>query len=98
MRLAEALEETAPGALRRMASAHGLLHDDSTTRAELIERLAERLGDSTHLGEQLRGLSPDEQSVLLEARAAHGELRGLLTERDHPGTAEALAERGLLFR
>src|SRR5439155_1045240 len=44
MRLAEALEQTAVGALRRMASAHGLLHDDGTTRVELIERLAERRG------------------------------------------------------
>src|SRR5712691_1556170 len=98
MRLAEALEQTAVGALRRIASAHGLLHDDSTTRAELIERLAERLGDPTYLAEQLRGLSPDEQSVLNDARAADGELRGLLVDRDHPGAAEALAERGLLFR
>jgi hypothetical protein len=98
MRLAEALEQTVVGALRRMASAHGLLYDDSTTRAELIDRLAERLGDATYLAEQVRGLSPDERSVLNEARAADGELRGLLLDRDHPGAAEALAERGLLFR
>src|SRR5260370_31823990 len=98
MRLAEALEQTAVGALRRMASAHGLLHDDSTTRAELIERLAERLGDPMNLAEQLRGLAPDEQLVLHAARAADGELRSLLIDRDHPGAAEALADPGLLFR
>jgi hypothetical protein len=96
--LREGLEQSSVGALRRMASAHGLLHDDSTTRAELIERLAERLGDPTYLSEQLRGLSPDEEPVLNEARAADGELRGLLIDRDHPGAAESLAERGLLFR
>src|SRR4030088_1350067 len=98
MCLAEALEQTATGALRRLPRAHGLLHDDSITRTELIERLAERLGDPTYLSEQLRGLAPDEHSVLIEARASDGELRGLLVDRDHPGAAEALAERGLLFR
>src|SRR3981189_307247 len=98
MRLAEALEQTAVGALRRMASAAGLPRADSPRRAELIERLAERLGDPTYLAEQLRGLAPDEQSVLNEARAADGELRGLLIARDHPGSAEALADRGVLVR
>jgi hypothetical protein len=98
MRLEEALEQTATGALRRMASVHGLLYDDGTTRTELIQRIAERLLDSSYLREQLDGLSDDEQAALLAARASGGEQRGFLLERDYPGAAEALVERGLLFR
>jgi hypothetical protein len=99
MRLGEALDETATAALRHVASAHGLRCDDSTTRTELIERLAERLTDAAYLDEQINGLGPDERAVLDLARAhAAGEVRGLLADRDHPGAAEALVERGLLFR
>src|SRR5437660_3965861 len=98
MRLKEALEETATGALRRMASVHGLLHDDGTTRAELIQRIAERLLDPAYLQEQLDGLSDDEREALVAARASGGEQRGFLLDRDHPGAAEVLVERGLLFR
>src|SRR5258708_11301905 len=98
MRLREALEETATGALRRMASVHGLLFDDGTTRTELIERIAERLADSSYLQEQLDGLADDERAALLAARASGGEQRGFLLDRAHPGAAEALVERGLLFR
>jgi len=98
VRLREGLDLSSTGALRRMASAHGLLHDDATTRGELIDRLAERLLDPNYLQEQLAGLSDDERATLLAARASGGELRGLLVERDHPGSGEALIERGLLFR
>src|SRR5579859_5802518 len=98
MRLAAGLEETSTAALRRMASAHGLLHDDSTTRAELIERIAERLLDPAYLREQIDGLAPDEFAALVATRASGGEQRGFLLDRDHPGAAEALVERGLLFR
>jgi hypothetical protein len=98
VRLREALEETATGALRRMASVHGLLYDDGTTRAELIERLAERLRDPAYLQEQLDGLTADEGAALRDARASGGEQRGFLLDRDHPGAAEALIDRGLLFR
>ena len=81
-----------------MASAHGLLFDDGTTRTELVERIAERLLDPTYLHEQLDALSDDERAALLAARASGGEQRGFLLDRDHPGAAEALVERGLLFR
>src|SRR5205807_3575599 len=86
------------GALRRMASAHGLLFDDGTTRAELVERIVERLLDPTYLQKQLDGLSDDERAALLAARASGGEQRGFLLDRDYPGAAEALVERGLLVR
>jgi hypothetical protein len=98
MRLREALEETATGALRRMASVHGLLFDDGTTRAELIERLAERLIDPAYLLEQLDSLTEDELAALAAARSTGGDQRGFLLDRDYPGAAEALVERGLLFR
>src|SRR6266852_1211974 len=81
-----------------MASAHGLLHDDGTTRAELIDRLAERLLDQSYLQEQLDGLTEDERAALVAARASGGEQRGFLLDRDHPGAAEGLVDRGLLFR
>jgi hypothetical protein len=97
--LREGLDLSSTGALRRMASVHGLVHDDATTRGELIERLGARLVlDPTYLEEQLEQLSADERATLLAARASGGELRGLLVERDHPGAGEALIERGLLFR
>jgi hypothetical protein len=98
VRLVEALEQTPTGALRRVASAHGLAHDDSTTRAELIERIAERLGDPTYLGEQLSALPRGERAVLASARASEGELRGALIDQAAPGVAEDLAERGWLYR
>ncbi|MDQ6670341.1 MAG: hypothetical protein M3069_06250 [Chloroflexota bacterium] len=99
MLLREGLELSSTGALRRMASAHGLLHDDATTRGELIDRLTERLlVDPTYLQEQLDRLPDGERATLIAARASGGELRGLLVERDHPGAGEALIERGLLFR
>ena len=98
MLLREGLDLSSTGALRRMASVHGLLHDDATTRGELIERLADRLLDPNYLAEQLDRLADDERATLMAARASGGELRGLLVERDHPGAGEALIERGLLFR
>src|SRR5207253_37296 len=64
----------------------------------LVERLADRLADADYLADLLRGLSPDEQAILLEARRAGGELRGLLVERNHPAEADTLVDRGLLFR
>jgi hypothetical protein len=97
--LREGLDLSSTGALRRMASVHGLVHDDATTRGELIERLAERLLlDPTYLEDQLERLSDDERATLMAARASGGELRGLLVERDHPGAGEVLIERGFLFR
>jgi hypothetical protein len=98
VQLREALEQTPFGTLRRIASQHGLPHDDSTTRTELIERIGERLLASTYLDEQVARLVDDERAVLVAARASAGELRGLLIDRDHPGVAEALTDRGLLFR
>ena len=93
MRLGEALEQASFSTLRRIASYHGLVHDDSTTRAELIERIVERLLAPTYLDQQLAGLAEDERAVLVTARGSAGELRGVLIDRDHPGAAEALAER-----
>src|SRR5215216_7451311 len=98
MRLVEALEQSSAATLRRMASVHGLLHDDQTTAPELIGRLTERLLDGSYLHELLRGLPDEEAATLRVARARGGELRGFLVDQDHPGAAEALAERGLLFR
>jgi hypothetical protein len=99
VQLRRALEETATGALRRMASAHGLAYDDSTTRSELIERLAQRLTSAEFLTSALAALADDERAVLALARANDaGEVRGMIAERDYPGAADALAERGLLFR
>ena len=69
MRLAEALEDTATGALRRMASAHGLLSDDATTRAELIERLGERLLDPTYLDRAARRRCPTTNAPCCTPRA-----------------------------
>ncbi len=98
MRLAEALHETATATLRRVAVTHALAVDDGTTRDELIERIADRLGDRAYLDEQLRGLTDDERSVLASARWSAGELRGLLVDSEYPGTAEELADRGWLYR
>ena len=97
--LREALGQAATATLRRIARAHGLSGADSSTRAELVERLCERLQDVAYLTEQLRRLDDARRRVLLEARAnASGELRGALIERAYPGAAAALAELGLLFR
>ena len=98
MRLSEALEQTPTSSLRRVATAHGLPHDESTTRNELIRRIAERLADPPYLQERFGGLSADERSILLSARASGGELRGLLVDSEHPGAAESLADRGWLYR
>jgi hypothetical protein len=98
MRLGEALELSSTGALRRMAGVHGLVYDDGTTRAELIERLGERLLDSAYVKEVLGALGEHERAALLEAHASGGEVRGLLIDRDFPGAGDALVERGLLFR
>jgi hypothetical protein len=98
MLLHEALNQTATGTLRRIASAHGTVFDDSTTRAELIDRLVDRLGAPEYLTEQLASASDDERAVLALARRNGGEVRGLLVDRDYPGAAEALADRGLLYR
>ncbi len=98
MRVRDALEELATGALRRIAAAHDLPVDDAPTRAELIERLVERLGDTAYLRELISSLAPDEQAALMAARASGGEVRGFLLDRDQPGAAAALVERGLLFR
>src|SRR5215471_18489566 len=98
MRLAEALEQSATATLRHVADAHGLPHDDGTTRAELVQRIAERLGSPTYLDEQLSHISPEEREILSSAKTSAGELRGLLVDADHPGAAEDLAERGWLYR
>jgi hypothetical protein len=98
MRLAEALEQSATTTLRHVADAHGLPHDDGTTRAELIQRIADRFGSQTYLDEQLSHLSPEEREILGSAKTSAGELRGLLVDAEHPGAAEDLAERGWLYR
>src|SRR5205809_135569 len=98
MRLAEALEQTPTGTLRRIASAHALAHDDGTTRDELIALIGERLIDPTYLSEQLSSLPRDDRSVLASAGASAGELRAFLVDLEHPGAAESLAERGWLYR
>jgi hypothetical protein len=98
VRLTQALEQSPLATLRRVASAHGLAHDDASTREELIAALAERLGDSRYLQEQLSALNADERDVLAGARTSGGELRNLLVEAEQPGAADALAARGWLFR
>lgn len=98
MRLAEALEQSATATLRRLADAHGLGHDESATRDELIARLKERLGDARYLEEQLSSLTAEERAILASAHPSGGELRGLLVDAEHPGAAETLADRGWLFR
>jgi hypothetical protein len=98
MRLAEALDQAATGTLRRVAEAHGLAHDDGTTRDELIARIAERFADRAYLEARVSGLSDAERAVLASARSSAGELRGLLVDSEHPGTAEALADLGWLYR
>ena len=98
MRLLEALEQTTIGALRRVADAHALPHDDSTTRTELIHLIAERLSNSGYLEERFGALSEVERAVLKSARSSGGELRGFLVDSEHPGAAESLADRGWLYR
>jgi hypothetical protein len=98
VRTGSALEALATGALRRIAAAHGLAVDDGTTRADLVDRLLERLSSTRYLSDFIASLPRDEQEALRAARASNGEIRGFLLDRDHPGAAEALVERGLLFR
>jgi hypothetical protein len=81
-----------------VADAHGLAHDDGTTRAELISRIADRLTDATYLAEQLERLSTAERGILASAHASGGELRVLLVDAEQPGAAEDLARRGWLYR
>jgi hypothetical protein len=96
--LREGLDSLSTAALRRLAGVHGLVHDDSTTPAELVERLSQRLLDPAYLEQQLNELSDAERATLAAARGSGGELRGLLIDRDYPGVGEALLDRGLLFR
>jgi hypothetical protein len=84
--------------LRRVADAHGLAHDDATTRAELIQRIAERLTEPAYLREHLRTLSRSERDILASAHASGGELRTLLVDAEQPGAAEDLVTRGWVFR
>jgi hypothetical protein len=98
VRVRVALDETPTAVLRRIAAGHGLPVDEATTRLELIDRLAERLTDPIYLAELITSLADDERHALLAARDSGGEMRGLLIDRDQPGAAASLAERGLLFR
>jgi hypothetical protein len=98
MRVADALDETATSTLRRVAAAHSLPVDDSTTRQELIQRICERFSDSAYLRGQVEALTSDQREILASAYASSGELRGLLVDSEHPGAAEDLADRGWLFR
>src|SRR5919204_1627588 len=98
MQLRQALEEVSTGALRRIAATHGLPADEATIRAELIERIAERLLDPVYIQEQLDGLAEPQRHALEQARAASGEIRGFVLERLGPDVAAELLDRGLLFR
>lgn len=98
MRVAEGLDQLATSALRALAAAHALPVDEATTRAELLERLTERLTDPAYLSEQIAGRPEAEQDVLLAVRAAGGQSRGFLLERKHAGVLRDLVDRGLLFR
>jgi hypothetical protein len=98
VRVHDALADLATGALRRIASRHGLPADDASTRAELIERLEERLTDPVYLHELIDSLPEDQQAALSAARASGGEVRGFLLDRDRPGAADELLDLGLLFR
>ena len=98
MRLAEALDQSPTSTLRRVASAHGLAHDDTTTRDELIAGLSERFADRAYITELLNALTHEERDVLASAHASYGELRAQIVDGDHPGMAEDLADGGWLFR
>jgi hypothetical protein len=98
VRVRAALDATPTATLRRIAASHGLAVDEATTRLELVDRLAERLADPSYLAELITSLADDERHALFAARDSGGEMRGLLIDRDQPGAAPALAERGLLFR
>jgi hypothetical protein len=98
VRVRDALDELATSALRRVASSHGLAVDDATTRAELVERITDRLSDPVYVTELIDTLAADERAALSAARAGGGEIRGPLLDRDQPGAATPLVERGLLFR
>lgn len=98
MRLSEALDQSPTATLRRVASAHGLAHDDTLTRDELIAALVDRFADHAYLVERVDHLTDEERAILAAAHASAGELRGLLLDAEHPGIAEDLADRGWLFR
>ncbi len=102
MRLRDALDQAATGALRRMAALHGLNVDDGTTRAELVDELVTRFGDPAYLADQLARLGPGAQRGLQGARAGGGEIRGFLLNRllgrDDADAARPLLDRGFLFR
>ena len=53
----EALDELATSALRRIATSHGLAVDDATTRAELVERITDRLSDTVYVAELIDNLA-----------------------------------------
>ncbi|HYY89455.1 MAG TPA: hypothetical protein VFA49_11720, partial [Chloroflexota bacterium] len=98
MRLRKALDETATSGLHRIAEAHGLPTDEATTRAELVERLLERLSARSHLVELIEALPETERAALDEVRAAGGQARGFLLEKRHPGACERLTRLGFLYR
>lgn len=102
MHLRALLDQTATGSLRRIAEAHGLALDEAATRPELVERVAGRLLDGDYVADRLRRLSAEQRQALAAARAAGGELRGLLLARslgsDDAEAARVLVEQGLLFR
>jgi hypothetical protein len=98
VQLREALDQTATGALRRVALAHGLAPDEATTRSELVERLLERLTDTAYLAEQVSGLAADERAALQALHTAGGQTRGFLLEKRHAGALPKLVARGFLFR
>src|SRR5207237_5354396 len=98
VRVREALDELATGALRRLATAQGLSAGDAATRSELLERLVERLSEPGYLADQLAALPEAERAVLAEVRAAGGQSRGFLLEKRHPGALDRLTARGLVFR
>jgi hypothetical protein len=98
MRLIEALDQSPTLLLRRIAASHGLAHDEATTRAELVDRIAERLADTAYLREQLDSLEREVHAGLLSVRDNGGEIRAFLLERDSPAVADELVERGLLSR
>lgn len=103
MRAIEGLEQASTSLLRRIATAHGVAHDEATSRSELVERLASRYADH----ETLRGFLASraagrESAALSAARAGGGEIRGFLLGRllgrDEAEAARDLVESGLLFR
>ncbi len=102
MKLREALDQTATVALRRMAAVHGLPVDETATRSELGESLAQRLSDPRYLRTRVETLSDEQRRALAAARAGGGELRGFLLARilgsADSGASQPLLEQGFLFR